>query len=202
MAKAFNEKDRTKIRRDLMIQGRALFEIYGLKKTSVDDITTKVGISKGSFYNFFGSKEELFFFIVEEEERFRDGLVKELIASDIDAGEALRQMFTTGLKMVAGSKIMEKLYEPGVYEHLLRKLPPDKLAAHQENDHQAAIDFIRHFQRTSNLCQVEPDILSSLFRAFFLITLHKNEIGNDIYPQVMELIINALSKGLVEGGDQ
>ncbi len=198
MAKAFDEKERAEIRVALMYKGRELFQVFGLKKTSIDEITAAVGISKGSFYNFFKSKEELFFEIVEEEENFRDDLLTELIAANNDAETTLKTMFTRALDIVDNNKIFDKLYQPGIYEHLLRKLPPEKLTAHQDNDWKAAQDFVEHFQQNGNLRQVEPEVLTGLFRAFFLITLHKVEVGEDIYPRVMELLIDALSRGLVE----
>ncbi|MFH1853134.1 MAG: TetR/AcrR family transcriptional regulator [Candidatus Neomarinimicrobiota bacterium] len=201
MVKSFEPQVRERIRQDLLEKGRELFAIYGLKKTSVEDIATRVGISKGSFYNFFRSKEELFFEIVEEEEHFRDSLLSELINSANDTRSALKQMFARALEIVDDNKIMEKLYQPGVYEHLLRKIPAEKLSIHQANDWQAATAFIEHFQQQGNLRPVTPEIMTGLFRAFFLITLHKAEVGMEIYPQVMELLIDALSKGLVTEGE-
>jgi len=42
-----------------------LFEIYGYKKVSVDDIARKLRISKGAIYLYFRSKEQLFVKILE-----------------------------------------------------------------------------------------------------------------------------------------
>jgi AcrR family transcriptional regulator len=36
------------------------FAQYGYKKTSLDDIVQNVGISKGTIYNYFKNKEDLF----------------------------------------------------------------------------------------------------------------------------------------------
>src|SRR5690625_3029919 len=54
---------------DLLIEhGKELFRKYGLKKTTISDITKKVGIATGTFYNYYESKEELYFDILEQEE--------------------------------------------------------------------------------------------------------------------------------------
>ncbi|MBC8402472.1 MAG: TetR/AcrR family transcriptional regulator [Candidatus Marinimicrobia bacterium] len=198
MAKSFDLQERDKIRRELLNNGRELFEIYGLKKTSVEDITTRVGISKGSFYNFFASKEELFYLIIEEEEHFRDRILADLIANEPSAEKALRQLFSQAFEYIDSSSLMEKLYEPGVFQQLLRKLPAEKLATHQTNDHQATRTFIDHFQQHSNLRQVKPEVLSALFRAIFLISLHKKEVGAELYPKVMKLLVEVIASGLTE----
>jgi AcrR family transcriptional regulator len=52
--------------------------IYGIRKTNVEELTEAAGISKGAFYSFYPSKEELFMDILEEiEEEVRGGLMRE-----------------------------------------------------------------------------------------------------------------------------
>ena len=67
MARGFTERERDIIRNDLIETGRELFGTYGLKKTSIEDLTTGVGIAQGSFYTFFKSKEELYLEVIDRE---------------------------------------------------------------------------------------------------------------------------------------
>jgi TetR/AcrR family transcriptional regulator, transcriptional repressor for nem operon len=46
-------------RADLLAAGRALFVAKGISATSLEDITTGAGVSKGLFYLYFRSKEDL-----------------------------------------------------------------------------------------------------------------------------------------------
>ena len=46
-------------RADLLAAGRALFLAKGIAATSLDDITQRAGVSKGLFYLYFASKEDL-----------------------------------------------------------------------------------------------------------------------------------------------
>ena len=69
MPQHFSEEERAAIRTSLMDKGREIFIRYGLRKATVDQLARAAGISKGSFYNFFPSKEMLFMEIREEEER-------------------------------------------------------------------------------------------------------------------------------------
>ena len=60
MARSFSEQEREQIRRRLADVCRKCWTQMGYKKTSVDEISKQVGISKGAFYLFFESKESLF----------------------------------------------------------------------------------------------------------------------------------------------
>jgi len=94
----------------------------------------------------------------------------DMMSSAIDAETAVRETLKKSLRIVADSKLLRKMYEPGVYEQLLRKLPPERLNRHQENDLQAGIEFVRHFQEKSNLKQSDPEIIIAFFRAIFMIS--------------------------------
>lgn len=62
MPTAFTEEEMKHIRIELIFAGIRLSKELGLQKMSVEKLTAAVGIAKGSFYLFFGSKED---FILE-----------------------------------------------------------------------------------------------------------------------------------------
>src|SRR5512143_3836830 len=73
MPKGFSEEQKAAIRARLLEKGREFLSTYGIKKTNIEDLTTAAGISKGAFYLFFNSKEELFLEILEQyESEMRD----------------------------------------------------------------------------------------------------------------------------------
>jgi Transcriptional regulator len=60
MARSFTKQEKQNIRTKLLAECQKSWAKYGYKKTSIDDICARVGISKGAFYLFFESKEALF----------------------------------------------------------------------------------------------------------------------------------------------
>lgn len=58
----FNEKSRNDIRYKLLVNGFHSIKHKGYKKTSIEEIAKQSGIAKGTFYNFFQSKEN---FVIE-----------------------------------------------------------------------------------------------------------------------------------------
>ena len=60
-------KERVKKKREMIIStSRELFAINGFENTKVEDITKAMNISKGSFYTYFKTKEEVLFEVMEK----------------------------------------------------------------------------------------------------------------------------------------
>lgn len=60
MAKGFSEQEKQRIRKRLLAKCAKGWAEHGYKKTSVEELCTKTGISKGAFYLFYDSKESIF----------------------------------------------------------------------------------------------------------------------------------------------
>ena len=56
---AYSEKDRERIRTELIAVGLELMAKQGVQHTTVEQIYKKVGISRTFFYSFFSTKEDL-----------------------------------------------------------------------------------------------------------------------------------------------
>ena len=52
---------------DILAAARTLFEKQGLKKTTMDDIASRIGKCKGALYYYFASKDEIFEAVVHQE---------------------------------------------------------------------------------------------------------------------------------------
>ena len=75
-------------RADLLAAGRTLFLAKGIAATSLDDITRRAGVSKGLFYLYFASKEDL---VLALQEQFsREVAARMSAAADIQADWAAR----------------------------------------------------------------------------------------------------------------
>lgn len=52
---------------DILSAARILFEKQGLKKTTMDDIASRIGKCKGALYYYFASKDEIFEAVIHQE---------------------------------------------------------------------------------------------------------------------------------------
>ncbi|KLU60993.1 HTH-type transcriptional repressor KstR2 [Peptococcaceae bacterium CEB3] len=202
MPKGFNEKEKQEIKQALVEKGKILFSMYGLKKTSVEDITKAVGIAQGSFYSFYGSKEELYFTIIESEENLlREQLVTEMDKRPENPKEAIKMLLLRSFELIEKSPIIKRLYAENEMETLIRKLPENVIRAHLNKDSSAIASVLQKWQDAGLLQDWNPEVLMGVFRALFFMTLHKNEIGESVFDEALLFLIDATAKKLVEKND-
>jgi AcrR family transcriptional regulator len=86
---------------DILSAARALFERQGLKKTTMDDIASRIGKCKGALYYYFASKDEIFEAVVHQEmtEFFKKVTIE--INAAYDSKEKLIAYCRTRLKKIS-----------------------------------------------------------------------------------------------------
>ena len=202
MAKAFNEKERQKIKEKLIELGKEHFCRYGLKKTSISDLTKQAGIAQGSFYLFFKSKEELLFEILEiEETRIKEGLMQELFAGGSIDCESFKRFLKLAFAEAERNPIIKMMFDVAEYEAFLRKLPQEKIEKHIQEDSDLLTPLVVHMQSQGLIGQMDPKVIGGMLRSIFTIAIHKREIGEDIFINVVNLLIDTVSEGLFKKGD-
>jgi AcrR family transcriptional regulator len=98
-------KDADVRREELLDTALALFLEHGYERTSVEQITTAVGVAKGTFYHYFATKQELLERLVE---RFTDDLFAEgeraVARQDGSAVDRLRDFIVASSETKIGRK--------------------------------------------------------------------------------------------------
>lgn len=61
MPKIYTPQEKDQIRKALRREGARCLRLYGVKRTTVDELVTRAGIPKGTFYLFYPHKEALFY---------------------------------------------------------------------------------------------------------------------------------------------
>lgn len=82
MPKGFSEQEKNNIQKKLIDGCKDSWEKYGYKKTSIDELCSKAGISKGAFYIFFGSKELLFLETLRELQKKLYALIESILLKE------------------------------------------------------------------------------------------------------------------------
>jgi AcrR family transcriptional regulator len=199
MPKAFSEHEKDTIRRQLREKGKKLFEKQGLKKTSVDELAQAAGISKGAFYLFYESKEELLMDILEElEADFRTRIFDFSIGRKANARQLLAKLFKDAL-LTWDEYPLLKHFGMAEYEYLARKLPPERVQAHANRDDEFVNEFIRRIQRQGIAVKVSPRVISNLMKSLFFISLHREDLGPDAYVESMEILASLVAGFIIEG---
>lgn len=200
MGRAFRENEKEMIKSNLLEKGRALFSKNGLKKTSIEELTESVGIARGSFYAFYGSKEELYFEILESEEKQIGASIEQKLCSiEMTRGE-FKQFLLQTVELITGNPFLSKIFNPRDYQSLISKISKDKFQGHLQAEYQFTHRLIAEFQEQKHMKKIKPEILSGLLYTLFLLQLHQNEIGEAVFPELFEFLIDIISDTLVTDG--
>jgi AcrR family transcriptional regulator len=77
-------------RREILNAAQVVFDIKGYAASTVQEIALKANISKGSIYNYFGSKEDLFAAVFAEALAADHSIVDGIVSSNVPAFEKLQ----------------------------------------------------------------------------------------------------------------
>lgn len=194
MPRGFSEGERATIQAQLLEQGQKFLSTYGLRKTSVEDLTGAVGISKGAFYLFFPSKEDLFFTIFEQFEADYRMHLLQLVAEDGTSPETrLRAFFQQAFSLWRTNPLFRH-FGREEFMYLTRKLPAERLQANLHDDTAFAAELLARWRETGIDLRITPQEFTGLMRALFFVSLHADDIGLDVYPATIDLLTNLLAR--------
>ena len=191
MATAFTAEEKEEIKRKLHTVAKECLQRYGVKKTTVDQMAAMVDISKGSFYNFYSSKEMLFFTVLEEYQiDVMNRLTEQLgMETKIDTNRLVQLLYD--FYQDFRYSFMYTIFKNHEMELLVRKLPKEAITNHHLMDDRMVKKIVSRINIREN---VSVEIVSALFRTIAMTILHIEEIGEEQFDTILQLVI----QGIVE----
>ena len=191
MATAFTSEEKEVIRKKLHKVAKECLQRYGVKKTTVDQMAAMVDISKGSFYNFYSSKEMLFFAVLEEYQiDVMNRLTEQLdMEAKIDTNRLVQLLYD--FYQDFRYSFMYTIFKNHEMELLVRKLPKEAITNHHLIDDRMVKKIVSRINIREN---VSVEIVSALFRTIAMTILHIEEIGEKQFDITLKLVI----QGVVE----
>ena len=191
MATAFTTEEKEVIRKKLHKVAKECLQRYGVKKTTVDQMAAMVDISKGSFYNFYSSKEMLFFTVLEEYQiDVMNRLTEQLgMETKIDTNRLVQLLYD--FYQDFRYSFMYTIFKNHEMELLIRKLPKEAITNHHLIDDRMVKKIVSRINIREN---VSVEIVSALFRTIAMTILHIEEIGEEQFDIALKFVI----QGIVE----
>lgn len=199
MARGFTDEERQRLRAELLATARTLFTRYGLKKTTLRELTDPLGIAKSSFYLFFDSKEALYWQLLLEEAPAVEAKIRAAVARAGDTRTAVEALLRATVDETESNDLYRRLLDhPAELERVLRRLPPEATDAKAQGSLALILAYVRDWQADGHLIEAPRQVVASALRAVTLLTLHREEIGPALYPAVMDLLIRVVADGLTD----
>ena len=191
MATAFTDEEKEVIRKKLHKVAKECLQRYGVKKTTVDQMAAMIDISKGSFYNFYSSKEMLFFAVLEEYQiDVMNRLTEQLgMEAKIDTNRLVQLLYD--FYQDFRYSFMYTIFKNHEMELLIRKLPKEAITNHHLIDDRMVKKIVSRINIREN---VSVEIVSALFRTIAMTILHIEEIGEEQFDIALKFVI----QGIVE----
>ncbi|WP_435151638.1 TetR/AcrR family transcriptional regulator [Haladaptatus sp. DFWS20] len=198
--RGFDERQRERIRNELIEAGRNLFAQYGLQKTTITDLTDTVGIANGTFYQFFDSKEMLYFEVMQREGH---EVAEELIANSLgaeDDPERAIQRFLSGLvETIEENQLFRQLLAGDEWEKMMRTvddIPEDEMAARRADSFAHVLPYVEQWQKEGKLRDGDPVAIVGTMGAVKFLPTFRKQLGEENYPAIRDMLIETIAAGL------
>ncbi len=134
MSRGFTNEEKKIIRKDLINAFEQQLRVQKASKISVDDLVKEVGISKGSFYNFFPSKEVLFVNVINDlQSKIINEVTNVVATKSLSDKDKLKRILKLIIKRLLSNSWLQQL-SGNEFEKLIRRLPQDMKDDLLEND--------------------------------------------------------------------
>lgn len=193
MPKIFTEQEREIIRNKLLDAGINALSVKHYREIKIEEIASSIGIAKGTFYNFFDSKEAFFYEIMQTvKERNRVSLRK-LLDHDIlvekDISALLYHRYTR-------IKTVYDYFSPEEMKLIVRKLPQGNI---QDDSVEFARQICEHF--TSNTNGKKYAVIVTMCNILALAASNKDNFETkEAYESAVSIFCNTIAEYIC-GGD-
>lgn len=190
MARSFTETEKDNICKKLIFECEKSWAAFGYKKTSIDELCSKVGISKGAFYLFFDSKELLFCSVLDGIQERLIVLIEETLSktpTKADICQMLKQIYLEYDK----TNILTQRNTQDFANFMNRVSEEWKEKSKILND-----DFTMNTIFCANLnLKISKEKATGIFNALLSIVTNKDTLGYDhyeIFCTLLDSVINEI----------
>jgi len=162
------ERKKEETRRRIFESAIALFREKGFETTTVDEITERADVARGTFFNYFPRKESVLAYLSEE----RVALAEENAAALLDDPASAREKLLDIYSFAASAYVEDRELSRWVFtEWMQRAFAPTQEAG--ERWHRLVVAVIEKGQAAGELrTDVQPRVVESLLSSVYISTLY------------------------------
>lgn len=195
MPKGFSEQEKASIRQSLLDAGANMIRTHSVNKISVEDLTRAAHISKGAFYQFFPSKEELFLTLFAEAEiAFRDQL-RELAKRPGRTPKArLLAFLRDSLTRYRTLPLFSRLSSDDL-NAVMRHVSPERLNSAMQEGAPFFDEIFAIWRKSGLKVRCTPMEFAAVMQSIVYVDLHSTTLGEMGQP-ALDLIVEAIAEKL------
>lgn len=178
---------------------KAIFSEKGFKDTNISAVTRAANMAVGTFYLYFSSKEQLFIEIFKEE----NAKLKQRVFDTLDLTESpsviIHQMLRLNYAGINESPILREWYHSEDFRKIERLYREEHAIETLDFLYEAFLQLVRRWQTEGKIrADIDSVMIMKVFESIVNIDTHKDEIGLEYFPQLLDLLTDLLLKGLTD----
>lgn len=179
--------------------GKELFSKKGFKDTNVAEITREAGVAVGTFYLYYSSKEKLFFDVfMEENLKLKQHCLDSLDYSGTPQA-IVEQMLRLNAEGVATNPILRQWYQSNVYHKLEQVFRKENAMGSMTFLYDAFLVLVERWQAEGKMRRdIDSTMIMMLFAAIVNVNTHKEEIGLEFFPELLQIMTTLVMQGLTK----
>jgi len=183
----FKNESRERAKNTMYENGYNLIKKHGIKKTLVEDITKVTGIAKGTFYNFFESKEMFIYEVIVYKRKFIKDMLNEiiLVSGKLDR-ESLKKFI---FDLTFGDSNIYTYLDDDDMIALELKVP--EATSSKAFDRDVALMILNSIDiKERNNCDYK--IIANYIKILALVVSNTNKLNDEVLNQTIDLITSSL----------
>lgn len=183
--------------------GKELFNTKGFKNTSVSDITKMAGLATGTFYLYFTSKDALFMEIYIEENAKLKRNIMDTVNLESDPINVMQELTLLNYQGMMENPILKEWYNKEIFSKIEQNFRKDNGLEHVDFLYDTFIDIIKKWQSEGKMrSDIDAKMIMAIFAALVNVETHKDEIGFQFFPEVINHLAQFVMTGLTDCSGQ
>ena len=184
---------------DILNCGKKLFSSKGFKDTNVTDITKMAGIATGTFYIYYPSKDKLFMEIfLGENVKLKKNIIESINLKN-DPADVMKEMMLKNQKGMNSNPILRECYNREVFSRIEQNYRMENGLEYVDFLYDSFIKIVNKWQTEGKIRNdIDAEMIMAIFIALINIDTHKEEVGIQYFPQVLEYLVEFTMKGLMD----
>ena len=198
MPRAFTEAKRSEIKEKIMETALELFHDKGVKSLSIGELTKRVGIAQGSFYNFWKDKDSLIIELITYRWLQKlDNIKKEFCNSLEDPAGFLSDIIYS-----YSMDIMIKIKTQPIYKEafkIFREKGRDKVNKIENFYAEFLSKLINYWKENSAVKTVNKQGLVNLFTGSFILCSNYGYFDEEYFDEILRIYVDSAVNKYIEG---
>ena len=197
MGRAFSEEEKEKIKENIMNTAIELFHNNGLKSLSISELTKRVGIAQGSFYNFWKDKDSLIIDLAAYRSGQKLKALEEKFSSSLDDPIG----FLTEVIYKYSLDLMIKIKTQPIYEEafkILKVKKTDEVNQIERLYGEFLQKLVAYWRENKAIKSADEKGLSNAFIGSFLFCSEHHLFDEKYFEDVLETYISGIVKKYIK----